>query len=66
MRGKRAVVADDQYQWQLSPYLTWHQSPFIRYRIEWDHSEGFMDEEPQNRIWFQIIFAIGPHKHERY
>ncbi len=61
-----AVTADDQYQWQISPYITWHQSPFVKYRLQWDHAEGFMDEEPQDRIGFQVIFAIGPHKHERY
>ncbi len=61
-----AVADDDQYQWQIAPYITWHQSPFVKYRLQWDHSEGFMDAEPQNRIWFQIVFAIGPHKHERY
>lgn len=61
-----AVVDDDEYQWQMSPYVTWHQSPFVKYRLQWDHSEGFMDEEPQNRIWFQIVIALGPHKHDRY
>jgi len=62
-----AVTRDDEdYQWQIGLYITWHQSPFVKYRLEWDHSEGFMDEEPQNRVWFQIVIALGPHKHDRY
>ena len=54
------------YRWQLGPYLTWHQSPFVRFRLEYDHEDGRGMEEPENRIMFQMIFAAGPHKHERY
>ncbi|HIJ66594.1 MAG TPA: hypothetical protein HPP77_11660 [Candidatus Hydrogenedentes bacterium] len=52
--------------WQISPYATWFQSPFVRVRVEYDHLEGHRVDEPEDAITLQVIFAAGPHKHERY
>ncbi len=61
-----AVTRDSPYLWQISPYITWWQSPFVKFRAEYDYSNGKGIENPEHIIWLQAIFAAGPHKHERY
>ena len=61
-----AVTSGNPYLWQISPYVTWRQSPFIKFRLEYDHSNGKGIDNPEDIIWFQCIFSAGPHKHERY
>lgn len=60
-----AVTTSGARQWQLSPYLTWWQSPWVKWRVEYDYrnGKGLPDD---NRLWLQCTFAAGPHKHERY
>jgi len=62
------LVADDRdaHRWSAAPYVTWHQSPFVRVRLEYDHLNGKGMERPEHLVMLQIIFAAGPHKHERY
>ncbi len=57
---------DDVSFWQVSPYLTFSQSPFVRYRLEYSHLEQRGIEPAEDSLTFQLIFAAGPHKHERY
>jgi len=61
-----AVTGDSPYLWQISPYITWWQSPFVKFRTEYDYSNGKRVENPEHVIWLQVIFSAGPHKHERY
>ncbi len=61
-----AVTSDSPHIWQISPYITWWQSPFIKFRIEYDYGNGKGIESPEHVVWLQCIFAAGPHKHERY
>ena len=61
-----AVTGDNPYLWQVSPYVTWQQSPFVKFRIEYDHSDGRGIDNPEDVVWFQCIFSAGPHKHARY
>jgi hypothetical protein len=61
-----AVTAKNPYLSQVSPYITWWQSPFVMFRAEYDYSNGKGIENPEHVIWLQAIFAAGPHKHERY
>lgn len=60
-----ALTAHSPYQWQLSPYLTYWQSPWVKWRLEYDYryGRGMADD---NRVLLQCTFAAGPHKHERY
>lgn len=62
-----AVPAGSPRTRAIAPYVTWWQSPFVRYRVEWNRSwnedTGLDDEK---RFIFQVTFAAGPHKHERY
>jgi len=60
------AYVEDTYQWQVSPYVTWWQSPFVKFRLEYDHLDGKSLSEAEDRIMLQAIFAVGPHKHERY
>ena len=61
-----AVTGDNPYMWQISPYITLWQSPFVKLRLEYNHREGRGIEGSDDIIWFQLVFAAGPHKHERY
>ena len=61
-----AVTGGDPYLWQISPYITWWQSPFVKFRAEYDYSNGKGIENPEHVVWLQAIFSAGPHKHERY
>ncbi len=61
-----AVTDDDSYRWQAGPYITWYQSPFVHYRVEYNHQDGDGTGPEENVVWLQCIFAAGPHKHERY
>jgi len=61
-----AVTGDNPYMWQMGPYITWWQSPFVKFRVEYNHAEGSGIDVPRDVIWLQAIFAAGPHKHERY
>ena len=61
-----AVTGENPYLWQVSPYITWWQSPFVKFRAEYDYSNGKGIENPEHIIWLQAIFSAGPHKHERY
>ena len=61
-----AVTSDDPYLWQIGPYITWWQSPFVKFRTEYDYSNGKGIESPEHVFWLQAVFSAGPHKHERY
>jgi len=61
-----AYSGSNVYRWQIGPYITWHQSPFVKFRCEYDHADGQGMEKPEDVLWLQMIFAAGPHKHERY
>jgi hypothetical protein len=57
---------DDVSLWQVSPYVTYQQSPFVKYRLEYSHLQRKGLAEPEDSLTLQMIFAAGPHKHERY
>jgi len=61
-----AVTANNPYLWQVGPYITWWQSPFVKFRLEYDNSGGRGIENTEDVVWLQAIFAAGPHKHDRY
>ncbi len=61
-----AVTSDNPNIWQFGPYVTWWQSPFVKFRVEYNYGNGKGIDSPEHVIWLQCIFAAGPHKHERY
>lgn len=64
--GPLAVTDDGSQVWQLSPYLTWEQSPFVHFRVEYDYANVRGLDIADNVVWLQCVFAAGPHKHDRY
>jgi len=62
----QAVTATDPNRWQIGPYLTWNQSPFVHFRAEYNYQAGSGTGPSENIFWLQCVFAAGPHKHERY
>ena len=61
-----AVVGSHPRRWQVGPYITWWQSPFVRFRFETDYSDGHRTGPADWTCALQAVFAAGPHKHERY
>jgi hypothetical protein len=61
-----AYTPKDAYRWQICPYITWWQSEWVEFRGEYDYADGRGMDRPEHIVWFQAIFAAGPHKHERY
>lgn len=55
-----------QAVYQIVPYVTWWQSHWVRMRLEYQYKNGSVFTNPQNRVLFQLTWAAGPHKHERY
>jgi hypothetical protein len=60
-------LAEDnqQFTYQLSPYLTWWQSEFVKFRVQYDALSAH-GEPLEHRVIMQMECAAGPHKHERY
>ena len=55
--------------WALVPHLTWWQSEWAYIRAEWQHQRvpvPAAGSEAANRLLLQVVWAIGPHKHENY
>lgn len=61
-----AFTEKNPYRWLVAPYITWHQSPWVRLRLEYNHVDGMHMDPAEDRIFLQCVFAAGPHKHERY
>ncbi len=61
-----AYTSDDPCRWQISPYVTWWQSEWVRLHGEYNYGWGDGMEPDEHIFWGQATFAIGPHKHERY
>lgn len=61
-----AYPTESPHRWQVAPYLTWWQSEWVLFRTEYDYAWGDGMENDAHVLWFQTVFAAGPHKHERY
>ncbi len=56
----------DKYTYQVVPYLTFMQSPWVKIRLQYNFKNGTEMDKADHRIILQFIWAAGPHKHERY
>lgn len=61
-----AVTEAGAHQWLFAPYVTWYQSPWVHWRIEYNHLANHEMGPDEDALFLQCIFAAGPHKHERY
>jgi hypothetical protein len=53
--------------WGASPYFEWWQSEWVRFRMQYSYLSRLLEEpEPEHKFYFQVTWAIGPHKHEKY
>jgi len=55
--------------WGLVPNLTWWQSEWVYLRAEFRHHSVALDPDlpgVRSRFLVQVVWAIGPHKHETY
>jgi len=51
-------------EWAIVPTLSWWQSEFVRLRLEGSrHHTAF---GVSNRLALQVVWAMGPHKHETF
>lgn len=55
----------DSLESLLVPYITWWQSPWVRLRLEYNFHQP-ISGDPDHGLIFQVTYAAGPHKHERY
>ncbi len=55
-----------KYLYQIVPYVTWWQSPWVKLRLQYNFLNGNVIDQAKNTLRLQITWAIGPHKHERY
>ena len=53
-----------------SPIATFWQSEFVRLRVQYQHAERDFawghGPEDDDRLFLQVTFAAGPHKHDAY
>ena len=55
--------------WQSVLRATWWQSPWVYLRAEWQHLSQQVPSggwDNSDRFVLQVVWSIGPHKHERY
>ena len=64
--GPLVVTEDGAYRQLFGGWLTWWQSPFVKFRGGYSYSNGKGTGNDIHIVTFQMVFAAGPHKHERY
>ncbi len=63
------LLDSDEHIWAVVPQLTWWQSEWVFLRAEWRHlSEPatMIGRDTSDLFVIQIVWSIGPHKHESY
>ncbi|MCK5088148.1 MAG: hypothetical protein KAQ90_11535, partial [Melioribacteraceae bacterium] len=60
------VDNSSKYSYQVVPYVTWWQSHWVKFRLQYNYLNGNTIPEALNTLRLQITWAIGPHKHDRY
>ncbi|MBN2801485.1 MAG: hypothetical protein JXR91_00170, partial [Deltaproteobacteria bacterium] len=55
----------DKYTWAVVPYITWWQSPWVRFRLQYNYID-WADQPKEHRVLLQMTFSAGAHKHDRY
>jgi len=60
------VDNSSKYTYQVVPYVTWWQSHWVKFRLQYNYLNGNTIPEALNTLRLQITWAVGPHKHDRY
>lgn len=70
LRGDWTEIPDAHGRslWGVSPYVEWWQSEWTQWRVQYTHNSGRLVEpdESENKLFFQIVWSLGPHKHAKY
>jgi hypothetical protein len=53
------------HEWAVTPTLTYWQSEFVYVRGQYERSRSLLDTT-SHRFTLQLVFAMGPHKHELF
>ena len=61
-----AVTESGADRYRVGLFATWWQSPFARFRLGYTHESGNDMGSRLDMATLQLVFAAGPHKHERY
>ena len=51
--------------WAVSPYVSWYWSEFLRFRLEYQHRDGDVDERGRP-VYFQATYIFGAHPPHPY
>ena len=68
VRGDYVEAVDpalDAHEWAITPSLTFWQSEFVFLRGLYEHARG-LDAATTDRLSLQVVYAMGPHKHELF
>jgi len=60
--NSEAPGGDPDAEWAIVPTLSWWQSEFVRLRLEGSRHQTALGA--RNQIALQVVWAMGPHKHE--
>ncbi len=62
------LAAPDEYKWAIVPNLTFWQSEWVFLRAEWQHLSVpvLTGRDVSDQFAVQVVWSIGPHKHENY
>jgi hypothetical protein len=61
-----AVTQSDAHRQLAGVWLTWWQSPFVKFRGGYSYEGNHGIGPDLNLVTLQMVFAAGPHKHDRY
>jgi hypothetical protein len=53
------------HEWAITPSITRWQSEFVFLKALWEHARDFTGTD-RDRLTLQVVFAMGPHKHELF
>jgi len=56
----------NKYYYQIVPYITWWQSPWVKFRLQYNYLNGNHVDVEDHTLRLQLVWAVGPHKHDRY
>jgi len=60
------VDNSSKYSFQIVPYITWWQSHWVKLRLQYNYLEDTELAFAPSTLRLQVIWAVGPHKHDRY
>jgi hypothetical protein len=53
------------FEWAVTPTMTFWQSEFVFLRLQWTHHRDLL-ATTTDRFGLQVVWSIGPHKHELF